>query len=88
MIRKVSGNSTVTGVCLNHLLFFSNDIVFTSSSVRMVSYCMAILWVTSGHYMSDVERVRNNAGIPSCLIVLAKVILISKVNCIITAIVL
>ena len=33
----------VIGFCLSHLLFSSNNIDFTSSSVRVMPYCLAIV---------------------------------------------
>ena len=51
------------------VLLFSNDIVLMSSTKRIVPYCRAIVWMTSGHCTSAAERVKNHVGKPSGLIV-------------------
>jgi len=41
--------AAVTAFCLRHLLFSSNDIRFTSIFERVEPYCLAIVYMTSGH---------------------------------------
>ena len=67
-IKKGVEPILATGFCLSHLLFSSNERAATSSSVNVTPYCLAIVWMISGHCISAAERVRKNVGIPSCLI--------------------